>query len=54
MIKSKEIMCEADRKIGDGDHGIGMAKGFEAAKAELEAQTFEDVYKIFFNLLDAQ
>jgi dihydroxyacetone kinase phosphoprotein-dependent L subunit len=50
MINSKEIMCEADRHIGDGDHGIGMAKGFEAARANLEDQTFDDVYKIFFTI----
>ncbi len=50
MIESKEIMCEADRQIGDGDHGIGMAKGFEAAQALLKDQTFDDVYKIFFTI----
>jgi dihydroxyacetone kinase phosphoprotein-dependent L subunit len=50
MSHSKEIMCEADRHIGDGDHGIGMAKGFEAAQAKLKDQTFDDVYKIFFTI----
>lgn len=50
MIDSKEIMCEADRNIGDGDHGIGMAKGFEAALQELKIQEFNDVYKIFFTI----
>jgi dihydroxyacetone kinase phosphoprotein-dependent L subunit len=43
-------MCEADRNIGDGDHGIGMAKGFDAALQELQKQEFEDVYKIFFTV----
>ena len=50
MVDSQEIMCEADRNIGDGDHGIGMAKGFEAALQELQKQEFEDVYKIFFTV----
>jgi dihydroxyacetone kinase-like protein len=50
MVDSQEIMCEADRDIGDGDHGIGMAKGFEAAMGELQKQEFDDVYKIFFTV----
>lgn len=50
MVEAQEIMCEADRNIGDGDHGIGMAKGFEAALLELQKQEFEDVYKIFFTV----
>lgn len=50
MVDSKEIMCDADRNIGDGDHGIGMAKGFEAAFNELSIQDFDDVYKVFFTV----
>lgn len=50
MVKSKEIMCDADRNIGDGDHGIGMAKGFGAALQELGNQEFDDVYKVFFTV----
>lgn len=50
MVESKEIMCEADRNIGDGDHGIGMAKGFGAALQELVNQEFDDVYKVFFTV----
>ncbi len=47
VIDSKEQLCEADRNIGDGDHGIGMANGFEAAKRELEVNEFSDVYAVF-------
>lgn len=47
VIDSKEALCDADRNIGDGDHGIGMALGFETAKKELEAQDFTDVYAVF-------
>jgi dihydroxyacetone kinase-like protein len=50
MVESKEIMCDADRNIGDGDHGIGMAKGFGAALQELGNQEFDDVYKVFFTV----
>jgi len=47
VIAAKEKLCEADRNIGDGDHGIGMANGFEAARTALEAQEFDDVYAVF-------
>ncbi len=47
VIAAKEMLCDADRNIGDGDHGIGMAKGFEAARTALEAEHFEDVYAVF-------
>jgi dihydroxyacetone kinase phosphoprotein-dependent L subunit len=50
MVESKEIMCDADRNIGDGDHGIGMAKGFGAALQELGNNEFDDVYKVFFTV----
>jgi dihydroxyacetone kinase phosphoprotein-dependent L subunit len=47
VIDSKEYLCEADRNIGDGDHGIGMANGFEAAQKELNSNEFNDVYQVF-------
>src|SRR5512138_2923072 len=47
VIANKELLCEADRNIGDGDHGIGMANGFEAAQKELAATEFGDVYQVF-------
>ena len=47
VVAAKEQLCDADRNIGDGDHGIGMALGFEAARKELEAHDFEDVYAVF-------
>jgi dihydroxyacetone kinase-like protein len=33
-----ERLTEADRAIGDGDHGVGMARGFAAAREKLVAQ----------------
>jgi len=47
VIASKEQLCEADRNIGDGDHGIGMSLGFEAARTELETHDYADAYAVF-------
>jgi len=47
VVAHKEFLCEADRQIGDGDHGIGMANGFEAAARELDAREYNDVYQVF-------
>jgi len=47
VIAAKETLSEADRNIGDGDHGIGMSNGFEAAQKELNSKDFEDVYAVF-------
>jgi len=47
IIRSKDLLCEADRNIGDGDHGIGMALGFEESKKELQAREYQDVYQVF-------
>ncbi len=37
MEASKDLLTQADKAIGDGDHGIGMARGFEAVRLKLEA-----------------
>lgn len=34
IIAAKDILTDAD-KMGDADHGIGMARGFESLKAKL-------------------
>ena len=47
VISNKEYLCEADRNIGDGDPGIGMANGFEAVQNELNSNDFTDVYQVF-------
>ena len=38
VIAAQELLCEADRNIGDGDHGIGMSRGFEGVQSELESK----------------
>jgi len=48
IIKSKPLLTEVDSKIGDGDHGIGMAGGMEKAKALLmERAPFPDINSVF-------
>ncbi len=44
IIESKDYLCELDGAIGDGDHGIAMAKAFQAIKNwlnETDASTKE-------------
>ena len=35
IVENKEHLSEVDGKIGDGDHGINMAKGFNLIKDRL-------------------
>jgi dihydroxyacetone kinase-like protein len=36
MQQSEDLLTQADKAVGDGDHGIGMARGFAAVQAKLE------------------
>lgn len=48
MIDQTDVLTNADLTIGDGDHGVGMRRGFEAALEALddgEADSAEAVYK---------
>jgi dihydroxyacetone kinase-like protein len=47
MVDSKDALTQADKAIGDGDHGIGMARGFEAVGQKLETQSFTSVGELF-------
>jgi dihydroxyacetone kinase-like protein len=40
LVESKDLLTQADKAIGDGDHGVGMARGFEAVRLKLEDTTF--------------
>lgn len=48
MIASKEMLTRADQAIGDGDHGIGMARGFDAVRAALVEKQLNQVEDVFF------
>jgi len=43
IIASQDVLTEADRAIGDGDHGVGMARGFRAVQEELASSTASDL-----------
>lgn len=37
IIAAEDFLSEADRNLGDGDHGIGMERGMKAVKEKLAA-----------------
>jgi len=47
MIASKDLLTQADKAIGDGDHGIGMARGFENVLKKVEGQEFATLEGLF-------
>ncbi|HML20265.1 MAG TPA: dihydroxyacetone kinase subunit DhaL [Aggregatilinea sp.] len=47
MIGYTDTLTQADQAIGDGDHGIGMARGFEAVRQKLEAGSFTALDELF-------
>ncbi|MDB6133355.1 MAG: dihydroxyacetone kinase, subunit [Verrucomicrobiales bacterium] len=48
VIAAEPYLSEADRNLGDGDHGLGMARGFNAVKEKLEPlDPSEGIGKLF-------
>lgn len=47
IIQREPELTAIDRKIGDGDHGIGMKIGFESVIEDLNCQSFSDVGSVF-------
>jgi dihydroxyacetone kinase-like protein len=47
MEESKDVLTQADKAIGDGDHGIGMARGFETLRQKLPNQAFTNLAELF-------
>jgi dihydroxyacetone kinase phosphoprotein-dependent L subunit len=48
IIENKPLLTEIDSKIGDGDHGIGMAGGMQKAKdAVCAAENSGNAYALF-------
>ncbi|MBS4534518.1 dihydroxyacetone kinase subunit L [Clostridium sp. D2Q-14] len=41
VITNKEYLTDLDSSIGDGDHGINMARGFSKVKEKIAETTFE-------------
>lgn len=47
VIAAEPQLSEADRNLGDGDHGLGMQRGMTAAKDKLNAGDVESIEKAF-------
>ncbi len=47
MQRNQDLLSEADRAIGDGDHGIGMARGFCAVGRVLGERSFAGVGALY-------
>ena len=43
IIEQKDFLTELDRPIGDNDHGINMARGFEAVEGKLNDLQEKDI-----------
>ena len=50
IIAAEPRLSEADRNLGDGDHGLGMQRGMTAAKEKLQATAPDSVEKAFSTL----
>ncbi len=47
IIEAEPILTDADRALGDGDHGVGMERGMTAVKDALGGKDFPSVGKVF-------
>lgn len=47
IIVAEPMLSQADRDLGDGDHGLGMKRGMEAVKAQLEPMEAASVEQVF-------
>lgn len=50
IIEAEPILTDADRALGDGDHGVGMERGMNAVKEALAGQDFPTVGKVFMGV----
>jgi dihydroxyacetone kinase-like protein len=47
VVANVDLLTSVDQAIGDGDHGIGMRRGFAAVLEEMEKPTVENVDATF-------
>jgi dihydroxyacetone kinase-like protein len=47
MIASTDRLTQADKAIGDGDHGVGMARGFIGVIEKVEGKEFTSIGHLF-------
>ena len=50
MVSKQDLLTQADKAIGDGDHGIGMTRGFEAVLKNLNKKNFDSVGAMLQNI----
>ncbi len=50
IIAAEPMLSQADRDLGDGDHGMGMERGMRAAIEKLNAAEVESIEKAFSNV----
>lgn len=47
VIKNKDYLTELDREIGDGDHGVNLARGFEKVEEEIPNMQGMKPFEVF-------
>lgn len=47
IIEAEPMLSQADRDLGDGDHGLGMKRGMEAVKSQLDPMDPSTVEQVF-------
>lgn len=47
IIAAEPMLSQADRDLGDGDHGLGMKRGMEAVKAQLGGLDPSSIEQVF-------
>lgn len=47
IIENKDYLTELDREIGDGDHGVNLARGFEKVEKELSSMEAIQPFEVF-------
>tara|TARA_B110000908_G_scaffold80896_1_gene96924 strand:- start:4994 stop:6808 length:1815 start_codon:yes stop_codon:yes gene_type:complete len=47
IIAAEPILTDADRALGDGDHGIGMERGFTALTKQLKDTDFDTLQDLY-------
>ena len=43
IIDSEPLLTDADRNLGDGDHGLGMERGMKAVLDKIESSSFNQI-----------
>ncbi len=48
--ENKDFLTQADKAIGDGDHGVGMARGFIAVREKIGSKNFNSIGEILSSI----